>query len=105
MSLNLTTKITEFRGLTKEQASLLTPRAKNLTYGDLVEVSRHTPKGDLLSLSLEDVQSISAAFATYDPAKIQSGAMSVTADAACCCCTCCPCCSCTAATVIQPLQN
>jgi hypothetical protein len=103
--MDLNTPITQFRGLTPAQISKLTARAKTLTYGQLVALDRNqAAEESLLNLTLQDVQSVSAAFADYDPAKIQSASMTAAAAAACCCCTCCPCCSCTAATVIQPLD-
>lgn len=104
--MTLDTPITKFRGLTGAELSKLTDRAKTLTYADLVAINRHDLTDEkVLNLSLQDVQSVSACFADYDPVKIQSATMATADGSACCCCTCCPCCSCTAATVIQPFEN
>jgi hypothetical protein len=103
--MDLNTPITKFRGLTPAQISKLTDRAKTLTYGQLVALDRNQiAEEKLLNLTLQDVQSISACFADYDPAKVQGAGLAAATGDACCCCTCCPCCSCTAATVIQPLN-
>ncbi|HTF61182.1 MAG TPA: hypothetical protein VK638_00575 [Edaphobacter sp.] len=103
--MDLSTPIAKFRGLTPAQISKLTDRAKTLTYSQLVALDRNQiSEESLLKLSLQDVQSISACFADYDPAKVQAANMATADGGACCCCTCCPCCSCTAATVIQPLD-
>jgi hypothetical protein len=103
--MNLSTPITKFRGLTPAEISRLTDRAKTLTYGQLVALDRNqVAEEQILKLTVQDVQSISACFADYDPAKVQATTVAGAAGDACCCCTCCPCCSCTAATVIQPLD-
>jgi hypothetical protein len=103
--MDLSTPITEFRGLSPEQLDKLTDRAKTLTFGDVVALGRdQAAQANLLHLTLEDVQSVSAAFANYDPAQVQAAEMAASDTNVCCCCTCCPCCSCCAATVVQPLE-
>ena len=89
MAMPNSTPIVDLPGV---QADKLVGKAKDLTKGELIELSRgSTP----VTLDVAEQQSIESAF---------EGSHKVAATAgAACCCTCTPCCSCCAAASIEPL--
>jgi hypothetical protein len=107
MSLDLDRKIAAL-GLDDKEIAMLTPAAKKLTLGDLVQLRdfalKPAEKGKPdekvladfdaatgLKLTMQDVRSFQDAF------EAQSARRDLTmVGADCCCCTCTPCCSCTA---------
>jgi hypothetical protein len=107
MNPDLKTKIVAL-GLDEKEIAMLTPAAKELTLGDLVQLrdfalkpaEKGKPEDKVLAdfdaamgmkLSMQDVRSFQDAF------EAQSARRDLTLlGADCCCCTCTPCCSCTA---------
>jgi hypothetical protein len=97
--LPLNTPITNL-GFDAAELAQLTPAAKKLTKGDLMELREWQVKGDTknapLHLTVADLNSISAAFYAMDNRRHQPGLLQDSSNSvSCCCCT--PCCSCCAA--------
>jgi hypothetical protein len=87
-------------GLNPAELAMLTPAAQKLTKSDLMELREYQAKGDTknapLHLSVQDLNSITAAFHAMDTRLHQPGALQgASSSISCCCCT--PCCSCCAA--------
>jgi len=97
--LPLNTPITSL-GFDAAEIAQLTPAAKKLTKGDLMELREYQAKGDTknapLHLTVADLNSITAAFYAMDARRHQPGLLQDSSNSvSCCCCT--PCCSCCAA--------
>jgi hypothetical protein len=89
-----------FKMLSATQAKMLTPNARKLTKGELIELATQQKTIEQLNLTIEDLKSVQDAFHFEFTAQAASG---LTFHITKCCCS--PCCCCAAANTIQPIRR